>query len=136
MQNFKCGFDVHGVMDTQPELFSALTQSLYKDGWEIHLITGPKWDDALAIWLADHGIAWTHFFSIVAHHEARGTPIRYTEEGPWLDPYLWDKAKAEYCEREGISLHFDDSDVYGYFFKTPYSRFFSKDTLRQDKMHL
>jgi hypothetical protein len=30
---------------------------------------------------------------------------------------LWDKTKADYCKQVGITLHIDDSPVYGKYFK-------------------
>ena len=46
---------------------------------------------------------------------------------PFMNDYDWDKTKADYCLKHGIQLHIDDSDAYGYFFKTPYARFYSKN---------
>lgn len=60
------------------------------------------------------------------YHEKLGTKINYDKNGdPWIDPELWDKTKAEYCQREKITLHIDDSPVYGKHFKTPFGLFFS-----------
>jgi hypothetical protein len=41
---------------------------------------------------------------------------------PWIDKELWDKTKAEYCQKEGIHFHLDDSDIYGEHFTTPYAK--------------
>jgi 8-oxo-dGTP diphosphatase len=40
-----------------------------------------------------------------------------------MDNKVWNRAKAEYCKKNGIQLHIDDSDVYGKYFETPYARF-------------
>lgn len=129
----KIGLDIHGVIDSKPEFFAELSRSLVAAGHEIHIITGPPLS-AVRDELQKYGIEYTHSFSIVEHHVALGTDIRWDEKGHGhLDPYLWDKTKAEYCQRVGIDLHLDDSDAYNYFFKTPYARFYSKDSLRVKK---
>lgn len=124
----RIGIDVHGVIDEKPEFFSKLTKALIESGVEVHILTGPRDNQELRDCLKDHGIFYTKIFSITDHHEKLGTPIRYDEKrNPFIDEYTWDKTKAEYCLRENIDLHIDDSDSYGYFFKTPYARFFSKN---------
>jgi len=136
-KQLKVGLDLHGVLDAKPKLFGPLSSALVDAGHEVHIITGPEWSKKLENQLYDLEIYFTHFFSIVEYHKNRGTDMRIDEFGHvHLDPYLWDKTKGEYCARVGIDLHFDDSDTYGYFFKTPYARFFSKDTPRAKKMSL
>ena len=36
---FKIGLDLHGVIDALPEFFAFLTDSVIKNGGEIHIIT-------------------------------------------------------------------------------------------------
>jgi hypothetical protein len=130
----KIGFDIHGVVDTCPRLFNQLAWVLMEARHEVHIITGPSRIIAEKE-LARVGMPYTHIFSIVDHYQAKGMQIQYDKnERPWMDPYLWDRAKGEYCQRQGIDLHLDDSDIYGYFFTTPYARFFSKNGDRQRKM--
>lgn len=50
-----------------------------------------------------------------------GEPVKFTSpDNPWFDGIKWDKAKGEYCKRQDIMLHIDDSEVYGKYFETPY----------------
>ena len=137
MNKFKVGIDFHGVIDSSPEFFAALTGCLVKAGHEVHIITGPRVTAQLTDQLKELRISFTHIFSITDKHVEAGTPMTWDDKGnPHLDAYLWDKTKAEYCKEQDINLHLDDSDVYGYFFKTPYARFFSKDTKRIRKTHI
>lgn len=130
----KMGFDIHGVLDTNCDFFSQLTTTLVEAGHEVHILTGPKITQKITDQLKEMGIRYTHIFSITDYQEAQGVDITWDEHGnPHLEPYLWDKTKAEYCTKHGIQLHIDDSDSYGYFFKTPYARFYSKDTNRIKK---
>ncbi|MFA6158371.1 MAG: hypothetical protein WC763_01975 [Candidatus Paceibacterota bacterium] len=135
-QRIKIGLDLHGVVDTRPDFFKTLTKLLVDNGHEVHIITGAKSEAEMAR-IRELGISFTHLFSITDHHIKAGTALRWDEKGdPHLDPYLWDKTKAEYCKEHSIDLHLDDSDTYGYFFKTPYGRFHSKDSHRITKTKL
>lgn len=121
----KIGLDIHGVCNENHEFFATLSQLLVENGHEVHLITGPprfkSEEEAKNL-----GLSYTDFFSITDHYVALGVEVLFNANGdPFMDEYLWDKAKADYCLRKDIHLHLDDSDVYGYFFKTPYARYFS-----------
>jgi hypothetical protein len=136
MKTLKFGFDIHGVIDTNPEFFVSFADLLVTNGHEVHVISGPP-KSAILAELLKLDMSFTHIFSITDHCIASGINVKYDDKGnPWVEPYSWDKAKGEYCQREGIHLHLDDSDSYGYFFKTPFSRYYSKDTSRITKIHL
>ena len=121
----KFGLDVHGVIDTNPAFFAIYTKALVDAGHELHILTGPK-RSVVEPYLKEHGIVFTHFFSIV--ESADPFKVRWEDkDNPWLDTEQWNRAKAKYCIENEIDLHVDDSDVYGTYFKTPYARFYSKD---------
>jgi hypothetical protein len=135
-KKIKIGLDLHGVIDARPEFFKELTRLFVENGHEVHIITGAVPTTELQK-IKELGVSYTHLFSITDHHKQIGTPITWDEKGhPHLDTYLWDKTKAEYCKKHDIDLHIDDSDIYHYFFKTPYSRFYTKDSHRNKKTHL
>jgi len=113
------GFDIHGVLDTKPKLYSKLTKRLVMLGHEVHVITGASITDRLVQQLKDWGIAYHKLFSIADYHKKLGTPINYSDsDNPWMDEKIWDRTKAEYCDREAINLHIDDSPEYGKYFKS------------------
>jgi len=119
----KYGFDIHGVMDSDPTLFHSLTHALVNAGHEVHIITGPK-KEVVEPFLKANNIAYTHFFSIVEDAEKNDMNIKWDKEGhPWIDPQFWDRAKARYCAKNKIDIHLDDSPEYGKYFKTPYALF-------------
>lgn len=123
----KIGVDIHGVATDAQEFFAVFTKTMVDAGHEVHIITGPRVTDKLKQELKDLNLSFTHVFSITDHHLALGTPIEFDAEGnPFMEDYLWDRTKADYCQQMGIHLHLDDSDAYNYFFKTPYARFYSK----------
>ena len=123
----KLGIDIHGVADEVPEFFAELSRILVQAGCEIHIITGPPDSPRLREELTRLNISFTHLFSIVDYHKSIGTEMYEVKGNMYCSEYLWDKTKADYCMREKIDLHFDDSDAYLYFFKTPYARYYSKN---------
>jgi hypothetical protein len=132
----KLGFDLHGVLDAQPHVFRVLMRDLIRQGWEIHIITGAPWSKEYRK-LRKMRLPFTHFFSIVDYHVSIGTRISWDKKGnAHLENYLWDRTKALYCAKYQVSMHFDDSDIYGMFFKTPYVRYFSRSSPRIKKTHL
>lgn len=120
----KIGLDIHGVIDAKPEVFSALTHGLIKEGHEVHILTGPKFTAVEAL-LKKYNIAYTHFFSIVDNAVAKNIGVRWSDENnPWIDDKsIWDKSKGEYAKEHGLDLHIDDSEDYGHHFETPYGFF-------------
>lgn len=131
----RISFDIHGVADAFPELFGDITRGLIKQNWEVHFLTGSPMETEFKL-LRKLRIPFTHFFSITDHHQAIGTKIVVDEDGPHLDSEYWDVTKALYCLEHKIRMHFDDSNIYGYFFVTPYLIFSPNNTGRCIKVHL
>ncbi len=131
----KIGFDLHGVVETNADFFRILMRDLIRHGWQVHIITGGPWKYMEAE-LKKLNVPFTHFFSILDHHSAIGTRVVWKGKRGYIDPHLWNETKAIYCKVHNIKMHFDDSDIYGLFFQTPYVRYFSKDSDRVQKMHI
>ena len=115
----KIGIDVHGVITKNPELWADITMGLVFSGHEVHILTGVEEGEELVTELANHAITYTHLFSITTYHKSIGTHIVYKDEAkrhPQIAPPKWDRTKADYCEREGVTLHIDDSTEYGKYF--------------------
>jgi hypothetical protein len=125
---FKLGIDIHGVIDSLPDFFSFLTDSIIKNGGEVHIITGGSWNQDLEKELKSFGIKWTHNFSIYDYLIEIDTPtsgeIKFPD-GTIQKKFVgdeWDKAKGDYCSKNNISLHMDDTSIYNNFFTTPFAR--------------
>lgn len=128
---FKVGLDLHGVIDTLPEFFSFLSDSIIKNGGEVHIITGGSWNEDLQGQIESYGIQWTHKFSVYdylietgAKKEGNHTFI----DGSIQDKFskeIWDRVKADYCRDNDINLHIDDTLVYNDYFTTPFARLWS-----------
>lgn len=115
--------DLHGIINTAPDFFGPLTQSLVKDGWEIHVLTGSHIkENNIEEELKSYGIKYTHLFSIADYHrENQTTGMWYDKNGdPWVSDEDWDKTKAEYCKRNEISFCIDDTARYANYFETSF----------------
>lgn len=119
----KIGLDLHGIINTHPSFFSALTQSLKKDNHEIHILTGSHLkENKIEEELKNYGIAYTHIFSIADfHRENKTADMWYDTNGePWISDLDWDKTKADYCEKNKIDFCIDDTARYANHFNTPF----------------
>lgn len=126
-QPYKLGLDFHGVIDSSPNAFSKVTGALISAGHEVHILTGHLMTDVFIQKLNDFNVHWTSLFSIAEYHKENKTQMWYTgSDNPWMDTEIWNRSKAEYCERHSINLMIDDSDVYGQYFKTPYFKYTTK----------
>ncbi len=125
---FKIGIDIHGVLDTLPEFFSFLAESVIKNNGEVHIITGGEWTEKLEKQLSS--IKYTHKFSVYEHLLKTAETLGEIEfpDGTIqkkFDDVLWDSTKAEYCRENKIDLHIDDTLIYNEYFTTPFARFWS-----------
>ena len=125
---FKLGLDIHGVVDAMPEFFSFLTDSFIKNGGEVHIITGGKWDKEFEDLLNSYGVKWTHKFSIydylVENNYEKTGEVQFpdgTIQSKFKDED-WDSVKGVYCADNNIKLHIDDTMIYNDYFKTPFAR--------------
>ena|ERR1035437_1038883 len=121
-KRLKFSFDIHGVIDHYPEMFAELSRIIVEAGHSMYICTGKHLKDGVEKELKDCGITYTHLFSIADYHKEKGTAIRYDEkETPWIDDEMWNRTKGDFCEREQIDFHLDDSAVYGKYFTTPFA---------------
>lgn len=143
---FSLGIDVHGVIDSLPSEFSFLTNLIVSAGGHVHIITGSGWNSDLESKLKSINIAWTHQFSVYDHLIETNSEILGEVEFPdgtvqkKFNNIEWDKVKGEYCAKNNISLHIDDTLSYNEFFRTPFCRFWSHNNSpkasHKDRRHL
>lgn len=122
----KLGLDIHGVIDSNPESFAFMSQSVIAGGGEVHIITGGSWTSELEEQLKGYGIKWTSCFSVYDYLLDSGIDSIGTIQFPdgtiqkKFDYHLWDTIKAGYCRSNNIDLHIDDTEVYSKYFTTPF----------------
>lgn len=136
----KLGLDIHGVIDANRPLFAELTNLLQASNdqyirvgqpppHEVHILTGPRSQDLKPEEL--DGIWYTHLFSIVDYHIAKGTAVEWVGGRAWMSDYDWDRTKADYAREHQLDLTIDDSETYQRFFSTPYAIFKPRTNWRQ-----
>ena len=122
----KLGLDIHGVIDSNPESFAFMSQSVITNNGEVHIITGGSWTTELEEQLKGYGIKWTSHFSVYDYLLESGIDSIGTIQFPdgtiqkKFDYHLWDTIKAGYCKSNNIDLHIDDTEVYSNYFTTPF----------------
>jgi len=127
----KIGIDLHGVLDTNPELFTDMAcevlNSIIATKPEVHIVTGMPWSKELREELVVYGNGvkwWTHFYSITDDLLKRNIKWEVDENGNKSFPdYSWNIAKAIYCSHHNIDIMYDDSPTYGRYFITPYVQY-------------
>jgi len=111
----KFGFDLHGVLDTWPEMFKPLLEDLIQHN-EIHIITGPSKKEAVEELMRlgyFHKIHYTHLFSMVDYLKESGIEMWQDAKGTWwCDDESWWSCKGKYCKSMNINVLFDDSQGY------------------------
>ena len=129
----KLGLDIHGVIDSNPESFAFLSQSVIATGGEVHIITGGSWTEDLENQIREYGVKWTTHFSVYDYLLDSGIDSIGTIQFPdgtiqkKFDFQLWDTIKAGYCRSKNIDLHIDDTEVYSKYFTTPFLLYKSSD---------
>lgn len=117
----KIGIDIHGVIDKEPDIFSELTHEFKKKEYEVHILTGARIDDRVLSELSQYGIKYDKLFSILDYHSEIETKMWKDEDGcEWIPQDIWNSTKGNYCLRNEIDFHIDDTKIYGKWFKTPF----------------
>jgi len=123
----KVGFDIHGVIDTNPRYFASIINRYRAKGHEVHIITGSPLIE-MANKLYGWGILYDGYFSIAEWCLEHSKTSTVRSDGQVFDSdEIWNNAKAMYCMREGIDIHVDDSIIYQPTFKNISTRFFLYD---------
>ena len=128
---FNIGLDIHGVINTIPEFFAFLTDSIIKNGGNVHIITGGTWNKNLQDEVDRYHIKYTHVFSVYDYLiESNANQIGSIsfEDGTIqrkFEDEQWDRVKGEYCSKNNIMMHIDDTLIYNEYFTTPFCRFWS-----------
>lgn len=125
-KKIKIGLDFHGVISVNPDFFGEFTDLAIARGYEIDIITGGS-SKIEKHFLDAWGISYTNFFSLLDSFESQGL-VDHLDDGDFhVDPDLWNKKKADYCISNNISIHIDDTELYGQYFITPFC-LYSADT--------
>jgi len=118
----KIGIDFHGVISSFPEIFKEFCKEIRKCGIQVYIISGGP-EKKIISYLHQHHIEYDHVWGILDYYEQKGH-VSYFDDGSFqVATELWNRAKAEYCAKENIEFHIDDSNIYGKYFVTPYCKY-------------
>ena len=118
-KKLKIGVDYHGVITSNPDFFKTFNSLAIKKGFEVYVVTGGKAEEVKE-YLNKHHIPASHIFSVLDYFQKRNL-VTLSEDGLFHVPdILWDKAKANFCIKQQIDIHIDDSMTYGIHFQTPF----------------
>ncbi len=118
----KIGLDFHGVIDKNPQYFSDFTAEALRRGHEVHIITGGP-ENIICAELKKYKISYSKIFAIMDCYQNCKELIYMNNGQVRIDEDVWNRAKAEYCRKEAIDFHIDDSEVYAKWFSTLYCRY-------------
>lgn len=130
----KIGIDFHGVINTRPLFFRLFCQTALNKNMDVYIISGGPYE-TINTYLKQYKIPYTKLWCIYDYYEKKGQ-ITYFADGSFrVADELWNKAKAEYCRRENICVHIDDSTIYGQTFATPYCLYDDKENICEINGH-
>ena len=112
----KVGFDIHGVIDTFDVFQAMIAKYIADPDVEVYVISGleKKHFQEQIGHLFD--LAMVSWFSITDHLVETGQTVEWKNGLPWADEEKWNRAKADFCQSEGIDILFDDSPTYASYF--------------------
>ena len=115
----KIGLDYHGVIDCKLSYFADFCALARHRGHLIYIITGGPMFKVRQL-LTKQGIEYDFIFAISDYCQALGE-IEQDLSGDLVVPeHCWNKAKADFCRRNHINFHIDDSKEYENWFSTPF----------------
>ena len=115
----KIGLDYHGVIDKNIDYFSSFCKKAKQRGHQIFIITGGP-QVKVSQNLKANNIPYDMCFAILDYYQALGNIALDKNNNLIIPENLWDMAKAEFCRRNKINIHIDDSLKYLNWFSTPY----------------
>ncbi len=126
----RIAFDVHGVLDTYPEICMGIVKLLKNMDCTICCVSGPeklqiqKELTELAEKGFDEKILFENQYSVVDSLKHWGVKFEYdADNNPWCDEETWWDSKARICKQHNIDILIDDSWKYEAAFKLTDSKF-------------
>ena len=115
----KIGLDYHGVIDKNTDYFVRFCSAAKTRNHLVYIITGgPKLKVEEA--LKQQNIQYDFVFAISDYYQALGKLEMKSDGTIDIPEYLWNMAKADFCRRNNINFHIDDSITYLHWFSTPF----------------
>ena len=112
----RIAFDVHGTMDSAPEVFKPMMQMFMRSGVDVVIFSGPP-KSQIADELDRLGyIKDVHYgliYSVVDFLKSIDVPMSQDENGHWwCDEKIWWKSKGMMCEALHVDMVIDNDFRY------------------------
>jgi len=119
-EKIKIAFDVHGVIDTYPEVIYPMIRMLTKIGNDVCIVSGPSKflikEDLKILNFSKEVFGFNRHIeihSVVDFLKNNGVKTWKDDKGDvWTDDQNWWDSKAKICQRWGIKYMIDDSEKY------------------------
>lgn len=112
----RVGFDIHGVLDTYPDILIPMIDGMKNAGIEICIVSGPPREEIIEE-LHHLGLFWRvelkNVFSVVDFLKESGAEMWQDAKGDWWSSDEdWWSSKARICKENNIKVMIDDSIKY------------------------
>jgi len=115
-EKYKIGFDLHGVIDTYPEMIYSMMVLIQRTGNQFCIVSGPRTviiQRELANINFTFPVVHVDIYSVVDFLQNSGVKTWKDEKGDvWADEQNWWDAKAKISKKENIDYMIDDSEKY------------------------
>ena len=112
----RIAFDVHGTIDTSPEVFKPMMQMFMRSGVGVVIFSGPPTNDIekeLKKLNYEQGVHFNEVYSVVDFLKAIDTPMEQDKKGHWwCDEKIWWETKGLMCEDVCIDMVIDNDFRY------------------------
>ena len=112
----RIAFDVHGTIDTSPEVFKPMMRMFMRSGVDVVIFSGPPKDDInKELWNLDYekGIHYNKVYSVVDFIKAIDVEMSQDEEGNWwCSEKIWWESKGLMCEAVHVDMVIDNDFRY------------------------
>lgn len=107
-------FDLHGVIDKDPKLFSEMMGELYDDGHTVYVLTDSTFENAIAeLAKLRTKFVFKCILSTTDYLMKQNDNWEYDQHGrPSWHPDIWWAAKAQICKDYKIDVHYDNCEEY------------------------
>jgi len=121
------GVDLHGVIDSNIDLFETLSIAVRLHGCKIYIISGPPKEDVekeLENIRVYKDIHYDELFTIVNYLKSIKAKMWLGEKNTWwASDEDWWGAKAAICEHLKIDIMIDNTEMYKPYFKNIKTKF-------------
>ena len=112
----KIGIDLHGVIDSDPDLFKRLLTFMYLKDREVYIVSGPPKSE-ITTELEGLGfeevLHYKEVYSIVDFLKESGVEMWQDENRRWWSNNKdWLESKAKICDKLSLEYMLDDKEMY------------------------